>query len=513
MILTILTILTIAADVVARILRHHFGDNWPIGTIAKHLGVHHDTVKRVVGQADITLATVKPPHPSKLAPFFAFMLETLVKYPALRAKRLYAMVCELGYKGGPDHFRHIVARLRPRKAAEAFLRLRMLPGEQAQVDWAHFGTLKVLGGERKLYAFVMVLSYSRRIFLRFGFDIGMAGFLRGHVEAFAFFGGVARVLLYDNLKSAVLERLGDIVRFNMEIISLSGHYRYEPRPVAVARGNEKGRVERAIQNVRHSFWAGREVTDLAQLNADADKWSAQLANVRPCPEDIKRTVEDVFAEEKPLLRALPAEPYPTLERKEVSIGKVPYARFDLNDYSVPHACVRRVLVVLASLDQVRIFDGQRLVADHVRSFGVRQQIENPAHIAALKEYKANAGVHSTQDWLLRPVPESRELLVRLAARQGSIGSAVAQLSKLLQSYGHAEFAAAVVEVVASTGSHPASVRHVLQRRRAEQGKQPVNEQLLDGHKPLQQLDVPPHGLAGYDDLATPATDKESDNDK
>lgn len=104
MILTILTILTIAADVVARILRHHFGDNWPIGTIAKHLGVHHDTVKRVVGQADITLATVKPPHPSKLAPFFAFMLETLVKYPALRAKRLYAMVCELGYKGGPDHF-------------------------------------------------------------------------------------------------------------------------------------------------------------------------------------------------------------------------------------------------------------------------------------------------------------------------------------------------------------------------------------------------------------------------
>ena len=521
MILTICMLLTIAADIVTRILRHHFGDAWPIGTIAKQLGVHRDTIKRVLLRAGVAIK-LKVTHPSKIDPFVPFMLETLTKYPNLRAKRLHGMVCERGYDGGPDHFRHVVARMRPRKPAEAFMRLRMLPGEQAQVDWAHFGTLPVIGGSRKLYAFVMVLSYSRRIFLRFGFDIGMAGFLRGHAEAFAYFEGVPRVVLYDNLKSAVIERQGDVVRFNEELLALSAFYRYEARPVAVARGNEKGRVERTIQNIRHGFFAGREVKNLAQLNAEADTWTILDAETRLCPEDRTCKVGVAFAEEKLLLRQLPADTYPCDERKEVSVGKTPYVRFDTNDYSAPHDCVRRQLVVVASLSSVRIFEGQRLVAEHPRSFGVHQQIDDAAHIAKLKEHKAFAATHSAQDWLVRAVPESKELLVRLAARQGSTGTAVAQLARLLQSYGHAEFRVAVVEVLADTGSHPNSVRHVLEKRRAAQGKAQINEQLLDNIADLKHVDVVPHNLADYDDDDTVSTQpaksaftaaKEPQNDK
>jgi len=89
-------------------------------------------------------------------------------------------------------------------------------------------------------AFVMVLSYSRRIFLRFFLNARIDAFLRGHVEAFVAFGGVARVILYDNLKSAVLERVGDAVRFNPELLGFAAHHCYEPRPVAIARGNDRG---------------------------------------------------------------------------------------------------------------------------------------------------------------------------------------------------------------------------------------------------------------------------------
>ena len=133
-------------------------------------------------------------------------------------------------------------RYRPRPPAEAFLRLRTLPGEQGQVDWGHFGRLQIGQAKRELMAFVMVLSWSRQVFVRFYLGHAMAQFLRGHVEAFAFFGGVPRVLLYDNLKSAVLERQGDAIRFHPMLLELARLYHFDPRPCAPARGNEKGRI-------------------------------------------------------------------------------------------------------------------------------------------------------------------------------------------------------------------------------------------------------------------------------
>ena len=129
-------------------------------------------------------------------------------------------------------------------------------------------------------AFVMVLSYSRMIYLRFFLDARMENFLRGHVGAFEAFGGVPRVLLYDNLKSAVLERIGSTIRFHPTLLAFSGHYRYEARPVAIARGNEKGRVERAIRYVRDNFFAGLTYADLNDLNA-----KACLLYTSPSPRD------------------------------------------------------------------------------------------------------------------------------------------------------------------------------------------------------------------------------------
>ena len=173
-------------------------------------------------------------------------------------------------------------------------------------------------------AFVMVLSYSRRIFLRFFLDARMDSFLRGHVEAFAAFGGCARLALYDNLKSAVLERMGDAIRFNPVLLEFAAHHRYEPRPVAVARGNEKGRVERAIRYVRDAFFAAREFADLADLNAQARLWCEGQASDRRWPEDGRLSVREAFDAERGSLLARPEREYALGERVAVQVGKTPW---------------------------------------------------------------------------------------------------------------------------------------------------------------------------------------------
>jgi len=231
--------LAISKTLLSQIIRLHFAEHWKPGTIARQLGVHHDTVRRVLAHNGVPEAA-RTERPSKLDPYLDLIQTTLQQYPTLTAARLFDMVHARGYAGSPHHFRHRIAALRPRRPAEAFLRLRTLAGEQGQVDWAHFGKLTIGRAQRPLMAFVMVLSYSRRIFLRFFLDARMENFLRGHTAAFEAWQGVPRVLLYDNLKSAVLERAGDAIRFHPTLLAFAGHYRYEPRPVNVARGNEKG---------------------------------------------------------------------------------------------------------------------------------------------------------------------------------------------------------------------------------------------------------------------------------
>jgi transposase len=481
----------------AEILRLYHAEKWRVGTIATQLGVHHCTVQRVLGQAGITPERVRT---SMLDSYLAFMRETLTKYPGLRASRLFQMARERGYRGGPDHFRHVVSRMRPRPAAEAFLRLHTLPGEQAQVDWGHFGKLQIGAATRPLWAFVMVLSWSRQIFLRFYTSAAMPSFLRGHVDAMAYWRGVPRVLLYDNLKSAVLERVGDTIRFHPTLLEVAKHYRFEPRPVAVARGNEKGRVERAIRYVRDSFFAARSFTSLDDLNAKAEHWMNGIAADRRWRQDATRSVADAFLEEKPRLLSLPEEPFVSDERVEVHIGKTPYVRFDLNDYSVPHDFVRRTLVVVASLDTVRVVDGPNVIAEHARSWDRGPQIESTAHIAALVEQKARARRGRGLDRLTRAAPSAEQLL-QLAADSGmNLGSIVARLLAILDAVPAAELEAAIALAVSRNTPNVGAVRHILDQRRAQRGEPPVAIHKLVSHPRASQVIVQPHDLAQYDHL-------------
>jgi hypothetical protein len=320
-----------------------------------------------------------------------------------------------------------------------------------------------------------------------------------------------RVLLYDNLKSAVLERQGEAIRFHPTLLALAAHYHFEPRPVAVARGNEKGRVERAIRYIRDNFFAARTWTDLDDLNAQAQAWCVGLAADRPCPEDRSISVRQAFEQERPQLLALPDNPFPTDEHEAVTVGKTPYVRFDLNDYTVPPTWTRCTLSVVASPTQVRVLDGADELACHPRSYDKDRQIENPEHIAELVAFKQQARRHRGQDRLAQAVPNSRALLTQAAARGDNLGSLTAALLRLLDRYGAVELQAGIAEALSRGVPHPNAVRLSLERRREQREQAPPLSVTLPEDPRVRNLVVRPHDLDDYDQLQSHPEVDDDDN--
>lgn len=498
----------IGPELEAEILRLYHAEKWKVGNIANHLGIHHNAVERVVEQEG------KPRKKAKrkrmIDPFVPFILDTLGKYPRLTASRLYEMVKERGYPGKQSQFRELVKELRPARSAEAYLKLNVLPGEQAQVDWAHFGRLQIGRASRTLMAFVLVFSYSRAIFLHFFLSQNLSNFLHGHQLAFQWAGGVVRTCLYDNLKSVVLERVGKAIRFNPQFLDFAGYFRFEPRPVALSRGNEKGRVERAIRYIRSAFYCARRFKDVDDLNHQALHWCNTVALERKWPDDSRRTLREVFLEEKEKLRPLPENPYPCHERLEVKIGKYPYARFDLNDYSVPHDLVQRTLVVVASIDTVRVLDGDRIAATHTRIYDRGRYVEDPAHIQSLTAAKSAAGKHWRTNTLTQLTPSSKELLERLAERGLPLGRVTSELLELLRTYGPEELDTAIAEALCGDVPHSQAVRHILERNRREAGRRPALPLPLPDDQRVRDMFVKPHDLKTYDQIQE-ETDEDDDN--
>src|SRR6185295_412809 len=319
------------AEAVSEIRRLYYAERWKIGTIAAQLGVHPDAVRKALNRPSGPPPPRKP-RPLLTDPYLPFLTETLQRYPRLRSTVLYRMLRERGFAGSVVQVRRLV---RPRRR-EVFTHLQTLPGEAAQVDWADFGEATLGRAQRRLSAFVLTLSYSRLLYVEFFFDQSLASFLRGHINAFEHFGGVPRLIQTDNLRSVVLQRRGEQIRFHPRYLELAGHYCFQARPCHIGRGNEKGRVERSIRFWRESFFAAHGFTTLEALNASVGRWMAEVASPRPWSEDPARSCREVFdAEERPRLLALPPHRLDTSQRTSVRSTKTLWVSFDRNDYSIP----------------------------------------------------------------------------------------------------------------------------------------------------------------------------------
>jgi len=198
--------------------------------------------------------------------------------------------------------------------------------------------------------------------------------------------------------------------------------------------------------------------------------------------------------------ALPDNPAALLEQVAVSVGKTPYVRFDLNDYSVPHDHVRRVLTVLADPHEVRIVDGAEVLARHRRSYDKGAQIEDAAHLQALVDDKHAARQHRATDRLAQAAPASQVLLVGAAERGANLGAITAALLRLLERFGAAALQAAILEALARDVPHPNAVRLALERRRGLRGDAPPVALVLPAHVQARDAPVQPHALEPYDQL-------------
>ena len=497
----------ISPEVEAAIRRLFFSEHWKVETIAQHFGVHHSAVRRAVG-----LEGPRAPYPARplmIEAYLPFIRESWARHPHLTAARLFWMCRDRGYPGRIDHFREQVRALRPHKRApEAFLRRRTLPGEESQVDWAHFGKVEVGRAQRPLMAFVMVLSWSRHLFLHFFLDARLGSFLSGHRQAFEAWNAVPRRVLTDNLKSVVLQRVGSAIDIHPIYRDFADHYRFEVVPVAPYRGNEKGRVERAIRWIRSAFFAARTWRDLDDLNDQARRWCEEQARERRWPDDREKTVAEAFAKEHGYLLELPAAPFATEDRQEARIGKTPYVRYDTNDYSVPPSLVRETVTVWADAKTVRIVHQGKEVARHARHFDRGRTIEDHEHIRRLRESKRKASRHQGTHRLVQAIPSTQRLLDELHDQQQPLGPSIARLLALLERHGSRRLERAVAEALARGTPHVAAVQQVLECEIEKDDPAPLPVALPDDPR-VKNLIVRPHSLDTYDTLAATADESEA----
>ena len=262
---------------------------------------------------------------------------------------------------------------------------------------------------------------------------------------------------------------------------------------------QKGRVERAIQYIRHSFFAARQWSNLEDLNNQAQEWCVNTGGERNCKAQTDLTVTQAFEKEKAALLSLPANPYPCFERKDVRVGKTPYVRFDLNDYSVPHKLVQRTLTVMATPDAVLILNGAEPVASHVRCYEKGRQIEDREHLQELEDYKEAGRKHRAIDRLRHVAPSAQELLKQAAERGHQLGRLTQHLTKLLDLYGPEELEVGIKEALLANSPHAAAVQQALESRRNKRGlPSPVALHFSNGT--ANGVIVVPKSLHSYDAL-------------
>ena len=483
-----------AAELVAEIRRLHGAEGWTVGTIARQLKIHRRHVRRALGLEAAEEVQVRR---SIMDPWKERVASWLAQYPTLRATRVHDMLVERGFKGTARTVRTHVALLRPMVTPKAFLEIETLPGEQAQVDWAHVGKLSFPGGTRALWLFIMVLSHSRAIWAEFVLDMSAASLSRSLTRASVYFGGVARIWLFDNAKTVVLDRAPGASRFHPALLETAGILYAEPRLCPPRMPHHKGKVERVVRYLRDRFLAARTITSVAQGNAELLAFLSSTAMERKHPVHAQKTVREVFSDEKPRLLTLP-ETLPQTDGVTIlRSNSQAFIALDCNRYSVPYTLPLTTLTARYSDTQVRIFHGADWVATHDRCWGRNQRISLTEHTADLLKERKRARDAKGRD-RLRSTTADADILLRALLHDGrNMGLSTARLLKLLDLYGAELFSAALKDILARGIHDLSTLSMACETARRAKAKVVTIPPTFASH--VNDRDVIPNDLGGYDD--------------
>jgi transposase len=408
---------------------------------------------------------------SLLHPYLDQIKDLLAKYPDLSAVRIREEIARgpQGYTGSASVLRRYLRQVRPARG-RVYQEVHYQPAQAMQVDWGECGRVQVGSTTRKVSVFVAVLCHSRLLYIEFTLSQRKAEFYRSLVHALTFFGGSPRHLIFDNLKSAVLNGSGRSACYHPEFLALCGYFCLQPIACARRDPESKGVVEGSVRYVKHNALAGRadELTRFEDYLALASYWRDQVANLRKHETTHERPL-DRFQQERTLLRPLPAIPFDTDEIVPAVVS--PHARiaFDGNRYSVPPQFVRRPITIRADRDELRLLHEGQVLAQHVRSYERGQLLVLRDHrLAALALRQRPQQRALTQEFDAWG-PEARAFHLHLNSRPVKTGVHLRRLLGLAKVYGRTEVLAAMARAVALATYDAAYVENLLlaERRRRQ----------------------------------------------
>jgi len=343
--------------------------------IARMTGHSRNTVRKLLRAKRAPVATARV-RASKLDPYKPYLTERWQAH-GLSAVRLLPEIIAQGFAGSPQIVRRFLQSLKATRHTDQALTVRFEtpPGEQAQCDWAEVGRYPQPDGTSiRVYAFVMVLGFSRYLYVEFTRSMTLATLIRCHQNAFAFFGGWPRRILYDNMRQVVVGP----ERINARFLDFTRHHGFEVKRCRPYRPRTKGKVERSVSYLRDSFLNGRTFAGLDDLNAQGRHWLGSVANVRLHGTTQARPCDRLLEETLTPCAGLNA--YQVAHSTARTVGVEALVRYDQSDYSVPARWVGTRVTVDAGDNVIVIRAKDLIVAEHRVATAAGQRIESPAHV-------------------------------------------------------------------------------------------------------------------------------------
>jgi len=463
--------------------------------MAHSLGLDIKTVRHWIGRPYAPRAGA--PRASKLDAFKGRIVGWLDAH-ALSAQQVYQRLREAGYGGGISIVKDYVHRVRPRPR-EAFLTLAFAPGEVAQADWGEWGTIAVGNTRRRLSFFVMVLAFSRQMYVEFTLSQTMEQFLAAHVNAFQAL-GVPRKVMVDNLRCAVLRHTrGEPAQFNPRYLDFARHFGFEIVACAPAKGNEKGRVERGIGYIKDSFLNGLELPDIAALNAAVRVWLESVANVRVHRQTQRRPV-DLWAEEQAHLQPVNPRPYDAGRVLAVRANRQFRVTLESNRYSVPARYAGQQVILKIYPDRLCVYHGEELIARHARSFERHLDIEDPDHPKALVAQRRHARDAQVLKRFLALSPLASKYHAELLQRRGHAIAHVRKIVALADIHGDDAVVRALTDALHFEAFSSEYIAHLIDARARRQPE--ASPLVLMRRQDVLELELPPADLSAYPQFDT-----------
>lgn len=455
--------------------------------IARQLSLSRQTVKRHLLAPQTQRK--KAPKPSKLDPFKIHVLQWLQIDPTLSATVVLQRLEGLGFEGKYSIVKDYLRKTRPKPPLIPIRRFESQPGEQFQIDWGVFGKLCYGNSQRNLYALAVIECHSRKLFVYFTHSMDQAALHQSLLAAFQHFEGTPRELVFDNMKTAVTERVGAIIRFNSDFLDFLRPFQVKPTACRPRLPRSKGKVERVIRYIRDNFWPLRQFKDLADVQSQMNDWLKTVANAR-LHQTILEKPDERFQPQA--LRALPSSLPDCYFTRSVSVMADATVAFDSNYYSVPDWTLGHRLILKADQYEVMIFVKERRVAHHLRCWQHKQCLENPKHRKNIK----NAPLPDPDCvYFVSLSPCCQSFLEGINQSGIALQKTIKQLLQLLEQYGEGSLLIALEKAVRYKAFGVDYVKNILYQEMTPVSNQPP---VVLKQEELNQIRLEPHALAEYD---------------